>query len=219
MADSPEAKSGSPESLSGHKDTNPVISDAEDTALPAEEASAEPATAEDTPAAEPAEEPEPAGLGDDISDDESVLSEVDEAQFEDFDPENIHVEEERPQLAADEENLKLVGRHKRKRSEDGGEGDRPRRKKEGRREKKTRRMKELEEGGERVQQQRRERKRREGTPEEEQMLDPATRRRRALDRIMDEALKKPTKRRPRKQDGIVCCVFWMFCYAMEANVL
>ena len=29
-------------------------------------------------------------------------------------------------------------------------------------------------------------------------------RRRALDRVMDEALKKPTKRRARKQDGIVC---------------
>jgi hypothetical protein len=29
-------------------------------------------------------------------------------------------------------------------------------------------------------------------------------RRRALDRAMDEALKKPTKRRVRKADGIVC---------------
>lgn len=29
-------------------------------------------------------------------------------------------------------------------------------------------------------------------------------RRRALDRAMDEALKKPTKRRFRKADGIVC---------------
>ncbi|RMJ23446.1 hypothetical protein PHISP_05672, partial [Aspergillus sp. HF37] len=137
-----------------------------------------------------------------LSDDDSVLSEVDEAQFEDFDPANIDVEEERPQLAIDEENLKLVGRHKRKRGDDGDEGDRPRRKKEGRREKKTRRMKELEEGGEREPVRRKERKRREATPEDDQTLDPATRRRRALDRIMDDALKKPTKRRARKADGI-----------------
>ena len=32
-------------------------------------------------------------------------------------------------------------------------------------------------------------------------------RRRALDRAMDEALKKPTKRRFRKADGIVCFMF------------
>ncbi|KAE8337854.1 hypothetical protein BDV24DRAFT_94430 [Aspergillus arachidicola] len=92
------------------------------------------------------------------SDDESILSEVDEAQFEDFDPENVDVED-RPQLAIDEDNLKLIGRHK-------------------------------------------ERKRREPTPEDDETLDPATRRRRALDRAMDEALKKPTKRRFRKADGI-----------------
>lgn len=51
------------------------------------------------------------------SDDESILSEVDEAQFEDFDPENVDIED-RPQLDIDEENLKLIGRHKRKRTGD-----------------------------------------------------------------------------------------------------
>lgn len=115
---------------------------------------------------------------DDGSDDESILSEVDEAQFEDFDPENVDVED-RPQLAIDEENLKLVGRHKRKRTEEGGDGERSsRRKKEGRREKKTRRMKELEEGGEddegEGKSRRREKKKRDATPDEE-LLDPETR--------------------------------------------
>lgn len=119
------------------------------------------------------------GEGGGGSDDESILSEVDEAQFEDFDPEQVDVED-RPQLAIDEENLKLVGRHKRKRTEEGGDGERAsRRKKEGRREKKSRRMKELEEGGEDGEgdgkSRRRERKKKDTTPEDEQLLDPETR--------------------------------------------
>ncbi|KAJ9297314.1 hypothetical protein DTO271G3_4607 [Paecilomyces variotii] len=136
-----------------------------------------------------------------LSDDESVLSEVDEAQFEDFDPDNVAIEE-RPALAIDEENLKLIGRHKRKR--DGEEGERPKRK-EGRRKK---RRDDEEVGGEEAEGKGRRRKegdrrrRKEATPEDEEHLDPATRRRRALDRAMDEALKKPTKRRARKADGI-----------------
>lgn len=117
-------------------------------------------------------------LGVDLSDDESVLSEVDEAQFDDFDLANVEVED-RPQLAPDEENLKLIGRHKRKRDADADAegGGRLRRKKEGRREKKSRRAKDVEgdvAGGE-ERTQRRERKRREATPEDEELLDPATR--------------------------------------------
>lgn len=112
------------------------------------------------------------------SDDESILSEVDEAQFEDFDPENVDVDD-RPQLAIDEENLKLVGRHKRKRTEEGDGERAPRRKKEGRREKKSRRMKDLEEGGEgedgEGKSRRREKKKRDATPEDEELLDPETR--------------------------------------------
>lgn len=163
MSASPEHQAGSP-AAHADDDLKPIIPDATDSAPPAEESDA-------APAETPEERPE---LGGDISDDESVLSEVDEAQFEDFDPATVDVEEDRPQLAIDEDNLKLIGRHKRKRSEDGGEGDRPRRKKEGRREKKSRRMLELEEGGERVR--RRDQKRREPTPpEDDETLDPATR--------------------------------------------
>ncbi|KAJ5301285.1 hypothetical protein PENANT_c023G07781 [Penicillium antarcticum] len=135
---------------------------------------------------------------DNHSDDESILSEVDEAQFENFDPENVDVED-RPQLAIDEDNLKLIGRHKRKRAE--GEESRPRRK-EGRREKKSRRAAE-DDGEEGGSSRRRERKKREDQPDtDEETLDPETRRRRALDRAMDQAMKKPAKRRFRKQDGI-----------------
>ncbi|GIJ83806.1 transcription factor iws1 [Aspergillus pseudoviridinutans] len=134
------------------------------------------------------------------SDEESILSEVDEAQFEDFDPENVDIED-RPQLAIDEDNLKLIGRHKRKRTEE--DGQQVKRKREGRREKKNRRR-DMEEGADESEDKsrRRDRKKRDATPEDEELLDPATRRRRALDRAMDEALKKPTKRRFRKADGI-----------------
>lgn len=156
-----------------------------------------------------------------VSDDESILSEVDEAQFENFDPDNVDVEERAP-LHADAENLKLIGRHKRKRAE--GEEGRSRRK-EGRREKKSRRDRD-DEGEEGGSSRRRERKKKAASPDtDEETLDPETRmfhllawnpmealttntynltgRRRALDRAMDEAMKKPTKRRFRKQDGIV----------------
>lgn len=107
---------------------------------------------------------------DKLSDDESILSEVDEAQFDNFDPENVDVDD-RPQLAIDEDNLKLIGRHKRKRTEDGE--SRPRRK-EGRREKKSRRADEGgDEGGS---SRRRERKQRDDKPEvDEETLDPETR--------------------------------------------
>lgn len=70
---------------------------------------------------------------DDLSDADSILSDVDEAQFEDFDPNQITIEE-RPAIAVDEDNVKLLGRHKRKRDgEVDGEGKK--KKKEGRREK------------------------------------------------------------------------------------
>ncbi|KAJ5682322.1 hypothetical protein N7462_005487 [Penicillium macrosclerotiorum] len=133
-----------------------------------------------------------------ISDDESILSEVDEAQFDNFDPENVDIDD-RPQLAIDEENLKLIGRHKRKRTDDG-EGRS--RRKEGRREKKSRRGQDEDDEGEGTSR-RKERKKKEASPDtDEETLDPETRRRRALDRAMDAAMKKPSKRRFRKQDGI-----------------
>lgn len=61
---------------------------------------------------------------DNMSDDgtnESDLSDIDEAQFEDFDPANIAIED-RPAIAVDETNIGLIGVHKRKRADvdDGG---------------------------------------------------------------------------------------------------
>ena len=79
----------------------------------------------------------PTDTGADLSDDDSVLSDVDEAQFEDFDPSALELSE-RPVLV-DEETVKLLGRHKRKRVEgDGaekGDATEKKKKKEGRREK------------------------------------------------------------------------------------
>jgi transcription factor SPN1 len=61
-----------------------------------------------------------------MDDNESELSEIDEAQFEDFDVDQIAVEE-RPAQPIDDSNLNLIGVHKRKRAE--GEGDVPKKKK------------------------------------------------------------------------------------------
>ena len=83
---------------------------------------------EDAPASNPGADM------DDLSDNDSILSDVDEAQFEDFDPNQIAIEE-RPAIAVDEDNVKLLGRHKRKRDgEADGEGGK-KKKKEGKREK------------------------------------------------------------------------------------
>ena len=54
-------------------------------------------------------------MGDDLSDDDSDLSDVDEAQFLDFDPKNIAIED-RPAIAVDDFNVNLLGVHKRKRA-------------------------------------------------------------------------------------------------------
>lgn len=72
----------------------------------------------------------------DISDNDSILSDVDEAQFEDFDPANVVIDD-RPAIAVDEDNVRLLGRHKRKRdTEGGGDGEGlTKKRKEGRREK------------------------------------------------------------------------------------
>lgn len=161
MSASPEPKVGSPAASADHDETEKV---------------ATPVAGND----EGNEEPANVG-GDDadnepeISDDESILSEVDEAQFENFDPENVEVED-RPQLAIDEENLKLIGRHKRKRAE--GEEGRSRRK-EGRREKKRRGGDEEDEGeGGAGPSRRREGKKKKKAAEpdtDEETMDPETR--------------------------------------------
>ncbi|KAF2491737.1 hypothetical protein BU16DRAFT_492947 [Lophium mytilinum] len=147
-----------------------------------------------------------------LSDNDSDLSDVDEAQFDDFDPANIAIED-RPVL--DETNLNLIGVHKRKRTEGEADGDAKKKKKRDNRREKPRKSRkgrsgddEAASGGEGES---RRRKRREGgggraraaTPpeENEENLSPEERRRRALDRAMDEALKKGGTRR-RKKDGI-----------------
>ncbi|MCJ1307290.1 Transcription factor iws1 [Agyrium rufum] len=164
---------------------------------------------------------------DDVSDNESVLSDIDEAQFEDFRPDLIEIDE-RPEIAVDEDNVKLLGRHKRKRT-DAEDGDfdidaGKKKKKEGKREKPKKNRKKADDsdegfsGGEEMQGKRvrkrkeageggtgekKERARtvRKATPEDEDMLSPEERRKRALDRAMDAALKNPNRRR-RKIDGI-----------------
>lgn len=150
----------------------------------------------------------PISDGADDSDDESLLSEVDEAQFADFDATAV-------QVAPDLETLsKHIKASKRKRAE----GDVPKKKKEGRREKpkKSRKRADSDDGfsgGEEIEGKRaRKSKGVEGTSKEtkrrapaqdeinEEHLTPEERRRKALDRAMDAALKKPSARRMRKGD-------------------
>ena len=73
---------------------------------------------------------------DDLSDNDSILSDVDEAQFEDFDPANVAIED-RPAIAVDEDNVRLIGRHMRKRDGEAADGEdgKKKKKKEGKREK------------------------------------------------------------------------------------
>lgn len=73
---------------------------------------------------------------DDLSDNDSILSDVDEAQFEDFDPANVAID--RPAVPVHEGNLKIIGRHKRKRDGEQAEEGGKRKKREGKREKSRR---------------------------------------------------------------------------------
>ena len=146
---------------------------------------------EDPPAAPVAD---PTADMDDISDNDSVLSEVDEAQFEDFDPTNIAIED-RPAIAVDEDTVKLLGRHKRKRDADDGDVVKKKRK-EGKREKpkKSRKKRDSDEddfsGGQEIEGKRKRRGKpideggisrkekvrpRKATPENEDALDPEER--------------------------------------------
>lgn len=132
-------------------------------------------------------------MGDGMSDNDSVLSDVDEAQFEDFDPANVTIEE-RPAIMVDEENIKLIGRHKRKRDGDAADGEgeeKKKKKKEGKRDRKSKKKKDSDDGfsgGEELEGKRRrkkaapgeggekrERTKRAVTPENEEDLDPETR--------------------------------------------
>lgn len=81
----------------------------------------------------------------DDDDDSDALSEVDEAQFDDFDPNAVSIEE-RPRVI-DANGVALLGKHKRKRVEGEGEdGEKKKKRKEGRREKPKRSRKRTEDG-------------------------------------------------------------------------
>jgi transcription factor SPN1 len=174
----------------------------------------------DAPIASPYQDAEVTGENevdkDDLSDNESLLSDVDEEQFQDFDPAAISLED-RQQIAIDDDNVKLLGVHKRKRTE--GEVDEARKKKKEKRRdksaKKARRRRDGSEpfsGGEEIDGKRRRRRAAEdgeaGSSQrkrdeiDESMLPPEERKRRDLDRRMDEALRSG-KSRISKKDGIV----------------
>lgn len=68
------------------------------------------------------------------NDAESELDELDEAQFDNFDPESANINVPEQPVAVDDSNVGLLGVHKRKRVE-GEDGERKKKKKEGRREK------------------------------------------------------------------------------------
>lgn len=161
------------------------------------------------------EDPQPpAATGLDDSDDESLLSEVDEAQFADFDPAAV-------QVAPDFDTLNKTGKIKKRQRPEGDAG--PKKKKEKTREKvkKNRRRRDSDEGfsgGEEIEGKRARKKGAEGERKKpvrveinEDDLSPEERRRRALDRAMDAAVKKPTAKRMKKGDIVsfqsllACC--------------
>jgi len=144
------------------------------------------------------------------SDNESDLSEVDEAEFADFDPTSVALED-RPLVGIDEDVARTLKASKRKRAD--GEGKRA---KEGKRDKKKKSRRDSDEDpdgvemdGKRIRKPKRiegdrertkERRKATPEPENEENLTPEERRRRALDRAMDAALKNPNKRRRKKDE-------------------
>ncbi|GAM83609.1 hypothetical protein ANO11243_015970 [Dothideomycetidae sp. 11243] len=147
-------------------------------------------------------EADPLGGFDDDSDD--ALSEIDDAQFADFDPDAIAIDERRVVDASD---VALLGKHKRKRDE--GEGEPKKKRKEGRRDKpKKKKRRDDDEGldagdtteGRRSRRQKEpveRRKRRTPSPEDDSNLTPEEKRRKDFNRQLDEALKKPKPARRR----------------------
>ncbi|KAF2734034.1 hypothetical protein EJ04DRAFT_512801 [Polyplosphaeria fusca] len=149
------------------------------------------------------EDVEEAGL----SDNESVLSELDDQQFDNFEIGDIDIEE-RPAQLIDDSNLNLIGVHKRKRAE--GEGDAP--KKKHKRMDRVRRKKnkdadadgDIEIGSRKSKRSRKEGRVRGASPDEvpDENLTPAERRQRALQRTIDEALRMGKTSRSRKKGEI-----------------
>lgn len=142
-----------------------------------------------------------------------VLSEVDENQFEDYDPETANIED-RP-VDIDEDVARTLKASKRKRA-DGETVKRPR---EGRREKKRRDRDDDAAGGDDGGDDGGRKPRRRGhggtseraaksqdqspEPQDEESLTPEERRKRAIDRALDAAIKKPSGARRKKKDEIV----------------
>jgi transcription factor SPN1 len=166
---------------------------------------------------------------------DSELSEVDEAEFADFDPTTVAVATDEKPVTIDDEVARTLKAAKRKRTDRDGEGG-SKKPKEAKREKPKRKKNRadldagaIDDGGDeydsgadgeilegkrrpkpkgaRADGERRDRervRRREPEPEEnDENLTPEERRKRALDRAMDAALKNPNKRR-RKKDEVVC---------------
>ena len=145
-------------------------------------------------------------------DDESDLSEIDEAQFENFDPNALTIEERPAEL--DPDNVNAIGKFKRKRGE-GEDSEKPKKKKKRDRPKKKRRDDDDQfSGGEEIEGKRRRKPTTSGdgekrdrprararSPNLEENLTPQERARRELDRKMDESLKNPNRRRG-KASGI-----------------
>jgi transcription factor SPN1 len=165
---------------------------------------------------------------------DSELSEVDEAEFADFDPTTVAVAPDERPVTIDDEVARTLKAAKRKRTDKDGESG-AKRPKEAKREKKPKKKVRtdldagaIDDGGDeydsgadgeilegkrrpkpkstRTDGERRDReraRRKEPEPEEpEENLTPEERRKRALDRAMDAALKNPNKRR-RKKDEVV----------------
>ncbi|PMD19889.1 putative transcription factor IWS1 [Hyaloscypha hepaticicola] len=149
----------------------------------------------------------------DLSDNDSELSEVDEAEFAEFDPTTVALED-RPLVGIDEDIARTLKAGKRKRADKDGDGRKP---KEAKRDKKKKSRRDDDEDpdgelvdGKRVKKPKRidgerkdrdkARERRAPTPENEENLTPDERRRRALDKAMDAALKNPNKRRRKKDE-------------------
>ncbi|KAF1997212.1 hypothetical protein P154DRAFT_525022 [Amniculicola lignicola CBS 123094] len=137
---------------------------------------------------------------DGLSDNESVLSELDEGQFENFDASNLDIEE-RPAQMIDDSNLNLIGVHKRKRLD--GEEEAPKKKKK--KADKPRRKKRGDDevsGGDEGAGRKSTRKKKEGrgAGENVENLTDDQRRKRALDQAIDAALKRSSTRRRKKGD-------------------
>lgn len=145
-----------------------------------------------------------------------ALSEVDEDQIEDYDPEAANIEN-RP-VDIDEDVARTLKATKRKRAE----GETAKKPREGRREKKRRDKDEdvdmMDDGGDSATTARKprrarraaadgdvSRKEKAASPEKdnEDDLSPEEKRKRAIDRALDAAIKKPSGARRRKKDEIV----------------